>query len=106
MRTGPLRHLISIQSPTESQDAESGEAVYTFAEVATRWGAIEDLSGRELSEAQQIASRASVRVRMRHYSGLTTQDRLVGNGRTLEVVHAGDPEGRGRVSVVLCTEAG
>jgi len=76
MRAGRLRHRLQIQSLAYARNNEGGNTP-TWSTVATVWGSIEPLSGRELTEAQQVNTRASVRIRMRKYAGLTTEHRIV-----------------------------
>jgi SPP1 family predicted phage head-tail adaptor len=78
-RSGKLRRRIEIQEATETRDSHGG-VIRSWSTVDTRWGSVEPLRGRELFEAQQVAPRVSVRVRMRHYPGLTTAHRLVITG--------------------------
>jgi len=76
MQAGQLRHRIAIQGCTDARDAHGG-ITRTWATTDTVWAAVEPLSGTELLEAQQVHARATVRIRMRHYTGLTSKHRLV-----------------------------
>ena len=76
MQAGKLRHRVQIQAPTDVRDDHGGNT-RTWTTIATVWGSVEPLSGRELFEAQQVHARAAVRIRVRHYEGLTTKHRLV-----------------------------
>ncbi len=76
MRAGKLRHRLAIQEPVETRD-DHGGITRTWSTVATVWGSIETLTGRELYEAQQVEARATVRIRIRSYSGLSPLHRLV-----------------------------
>ena len=46
MRAGQLRHRISIQTPTETQD-DAGAIVTTWTEIVETWAAVEPSSGSE-----------------------------------------------------------
>jgi len=76
MRAGKLRHRVQIQERVETKDAHGG-ITESWSTVVTRYASIEPLSGRELFEAQKASSEATVRIKMRYYSGLTTKHRLV-----------------------------
>lgn len=76
MRAGELRHRVQIQVASDSRDAHGGN-VRSWSTIATVWASIEPLTGRELFEAQQIESRATVRIRLRHYPGLTGKHRIL-----------------------------
>lgn len=93
MRSGPLRHRIEIQAPTESRDSSGGGSV-TYATVATRYGAVEPFTSRERLIAGQMGTRVSLRVRLRWYEGLTTRHRLKHGTRTFGIVGVIQPDER------------
>lgn len=115
MRAGKLRHRIQIQSRGDDTRDTHGGVVEMWTTDATVWGSVEPLQGRELFEAQQIQSRVTVRIRMRHYAGLTAAHRLCritedtdGNVTvrgTYNIEAILDVESRGIEMEVLCTEA-
>ncbi len=76
MQAGKLNKRIQIQEASESRDAGGG-VISTWSTIDTVWGAIEPLSGIELVEAQQVHARATIKVRIRTYPGLTTHHRLI-----------------------------
>ncbi|MFH1731833.1 MAG: phage head closure protein [Planctomycetota bacterium] len=105
MLAGQLRHRVALQAATSAQDSY-GEAIKTWATVKSVWGRVEDLTGRELLLAQQVQSEATVRVTIRYPSGttLTSANRVVADGRTLEIVSVANPEGGRRELVLMCQE--
>jgi SPP1 family predicted phage head-tail adaptor len=62
------------------------------------------LQGRERFAAQQVSATVSHEVRMRYFDGLTSEMRLVHNGRVLAIDAVMNTEERGREWVILCTE--
>jgi len=76
VRIGPLSRRIAIQRATEARDAAGG-VTRTWATIATVWGKVEPLRGRELIEAQGVKSEATHKITIRWYDGLTAKDRLV-----------------------------
>ena len=76
MRAGALRHRLQIQPPTDTRDAFGGNT-RTYTTTDTVWGSVEPLSGLELTEAQKVNARATVRIRIRAYPGLTLRHRIV-----------------------------
>ena len=76
MQSGKLRKRVQIQAPTDVRDAHGG-LTRTWATIATVSALVEPLSGKELYEAQQVKSRATVRITIRGYEGLTSKHRLV-----------------------------
>lgn len=109
MFAGLLRHRVTIQRYTTTQN-DYGEEVETWADLASRWAAVEPLSGREYFDAQQVASDVSIRVRMRSDSvtdALTAMDRIIHKSRTLEIVSPPiNVNERGREIHLMCRELG
>jgi SPP1 family predicted phage head-tail adaptor len=67
MRAGKLRHRLQVQSYVEVQSA-SGEQAKKWETVATVWGSVEPLNGRELFAAQQVQAEVTHTIRLRHVS--------------------------------------
>ena len=103
MRAGKLKHRIEVQAPTNSR-ADDGGTATSWATEATRWGSIDAISGREFFEAAQTQSRVTHRIRMRFYDGLTSDYRLVWDGRAFEIDSVVDVGGRGRETVIMAIE--
>jgi len=104
MQAGKLRHRVTIQQKSVTQNSY-GEEIVTWAELATVWASVEDLSGREFYEARQVpAAEVTTRVRIRYRSDVEPTMRIVHGGRTLEIVFVLDPEGRRRETVLMCRE--
>ena len=64
MRAGPLRHRVDLEEPVDVED-DMGGVTTGWSRVATVWGSIEPLTGREFMAGQQILAEADVRVRVR-----------------------------------------
>lgn len=103
MQAGKLRHRVAIQAPATAQDAY-GEAIVTWGTVATVWASVEPLRGRELMDAQQTQSEISHRVRMRGRTGVTTQMRVLFEGRAFQVEAVLNPAERGIELQLMCRE--
>lgn len=100
---GPMRQLVTIQARTVAQNSY-GEAVQTWTTVATRWGNLEPLSGREVWQAQQVRPDVTHRVTLRYYDGLTPKHRVVIDGQTFGVVAVVNPDGRKRFHELTCVQ--
>lgn len=75
---GSLRHRVSIQQPTNTQNAITGEVSKTWTTIhACVPCAIEPLSVRDFQQSRATQSSVSVRVVMRHMVGITSSMRLV-----------------------------
>ena len=64
MRAGRLRHRLTIQSAAEVKNLD-GEAVKTWTAVATVWGSVEPMTGKELFNAQQVQAQVTHKVMIR-----------------------------------------
>lgn len=65
MRAGLLRHRVTLQSPSATQN-EYGEEVITWTDERTVYASIEPLRGREYLEARAQTQELSHRIRMRY----------------------------------------
>lgn len=66
---GRLNKRLELQEPTETQ-GPNGEPQIEWTTVATRWGSLEPLSGREGLMAKQAGSTTTHRIRLWHCAGL------------------------------------
>lgn len=64
MRAGPLRHEITFQRRTASQDP-GGQVVDTYVDAFSEYAALEDLSGREYAASSQVQAELTTRIRIR-----------------------------------------
>jgi SPP1 family predicted phage head-tail adaptor len=87
MQAGKLRHQLTIEQP-DSTEGSAGEALPVYSTFATVWGSIEPLSGSEGLQGRQAGSEVTHRVRIRYHAGITSNMRIVWNGRYLQPVTA------------------
>lgn len=104
MHTGRLRHRITIQRTVETQSG-TGETTYTWLTIATVWASVNDLSGRELLQADAGSAEVTVRVILRYVESVTPLCRILHGSRTLEIVHVNNVQGRQKEYELLCREA-
>jgi SPP1 family predicted phage head-tail adaptor len=102
MRSGRLRHRVTIQRPSVSTNAR-GQKTTAYDTLATVWAEVKPLMGRELERAQQIHAETRIRVRMRA-TDVTPRDRLIHDDRVLEILSVIDPLERGAELVIDCRE--
>lgn len=102
MRSGMLRHRVTLQRFQQGQDAYGGP-VETWEDVATVWASLEAMSGREFFASQQAQSEVTQRIRIRYRPGVTADMRVVHGGRVFGIV-APLPDNRGRELVLMCRE--
>ena len=76
MQIGKLNQRIQIQEATETLNAQGGVNL-TWSTIATVWGSVEPVSGREMREGDAQQARVTHKVKLRYRSGLSAKNRLV-----------------------------
>ena len=104
MRSGSLRHYVTIQKVTVTQDSDTGEPSESWSTLAQVWAAVEPLSGREFMNAQQVESQITHRVRIRARDDVTPDMRISHDSRTLNIESVINIEERDRELHLMCTE--
>jgi len=87
MQIGRLRHKVTIQNPVRVADGKGGETE-TWTDAANVWAEIAPISSRERFYASQIDAEHTHKVIMRHTAALTSESRLLHDGRVLHVAGA------------------
>ncbi len=106
MRAGRLREIVTFQRRSTAQDG-FGEQSKDYTDLATVWGAVEPLSGREFFAAQQVQSDVSVRVTCRYSSaiaGVTEKDRIQHGAVFYDIRSVIDVDSRHRELQFMCTK--
>lgn len=85
MRAGTLRHRITLQQPSLTQDPATGEMVAGWATVAQLWASVEPLSTREFIAAQAGQSEISARVVIRYRAGVLPTMRILYRGKVYNI---------------------
>jgi SPP1 family predicted phage head-tail adaptor len=98
-----FRHRITLQELVTGQD-EAGQPVQEWQDVATVWGAVEPLRGREYFAAQQVQSEVTTRIRIRYRSGVRPDMRVLYDGRLYNINAVIDPEERHMELQLMCKE--
>ena len=112
MRAGRLKQRLTFQEkPPITRDGYGGEVV-SWADVATVWGSVDPIRGREYLEAQQAQADITHRVIIRYRSGIVPTMRIKFTDRESDVrylVMDEPPKDRylgGRYLEMMCREAG
>ena len=102
---GSLKHRISIQAMTRTDDGLGG-AEETWATETTRWANIRPLSGKELFQAQQVESKVTHEVTIRYDSNLTIDAtrRILYGTRTFEIHAVINIDESNKYYKLLCSE--
>lgn len=105
MEAGKLRHSVSIESATDTQD-QYGEPIKSWSSFAEVWASREDLSGQEAFAAQQVKADITTRFSIRYVEGITATMR-VRMGLTLyNIESVADPDGRARTLLLVTSRQG
>ncbi len=84
MRSGRLRHRLSLQGPTITNDG-LGTPTTTFGTVATIWGSIEPLKGKEFYDSALINSEVTNRIVVRYITPIAPNYKVVFGTRTFMI---------------------
>ena len=103
VRTGELRHRVTIQENTPARDS-LGQAVSSWTDLEKRWAQVLPLAGRELEIARQVNAQISHQITMRHGSSVTAEHRIKYGSRTFNVNSVVTEGERDRRTVCMCTE--
>jgi SPP1 family predicted phage head-tail adaptor len=108
MRSGLMRHIISIQEPTETKDSIGGLSV-TWANVSglsSVPAAIWSLRGNERIEALKTEYQEIRRIRIRYRSGITTKMRVYweAKSKTFNIISKSNPDEKNIMLDLLCSE--
>lgn len=105
MEAGKLRHRVDVQSLTRGQNG-FGEATMAWSTVAVRWASVEPVAGKEIMVGDQPQPQVTHRVCLRWMAGITSDCRLIHQGRAFNISAVMDKDERRRELELLCIEAG
>lgn len=97
-----MRTWVVLEAPKASDRV--GESKKRFESEAGMWAWVRPLTGRELIQAQQVQALTTDKVTIWFREGVTPAKRFNVGGRTLNIVHVGDPDGTHEVLECLCYE--
>lgn len=100
---GTLTDRIQIRRKEMTAESEGGHTTL-FVPLAIVWARVRNLTGRRIEQADGRAVGISHSVVMRFRADLGPGDRIVYRGRNLDVVTAGDLNGRRAYLSCACTE--
>lgn len=103
MRSGKLRHEITIQALTSMQDSYGGQTE-SWSTFATVRASVEPLQGREYFASQQVQAEVTTRFRIRYLSGVTPKMRVLYDGRTFNVASVINPNERNHELHIMAYE--
>jgi SPP1 family predicted phage head-tail adaptor len=105
MRAGKLRHRLVIQRATTTQGS-TGQPVKTWTTLATVWGDVKGIESDETEGGEkQTLAIAKYDILIRYFAGLTALDRLIHDGKVLEIASTPVEDGRKRWMTLQAREA-
>lgn len=103
MRAGRLRHRVTIQQKTVSQDGYGAEVI-TWADVATVWASVEPLRGREFLDTRREGAEVSTRIVIRYRAGIVPEMRVTFGDHVYDLLSVVHVEERARELQLMCKE--
>lgn len=100
---GTLTDRVQLQRRDVAQEGEGGHAV-TYVPIASAWSRVKLLSSRQVAEAEARGVALSHAVVLRFRTDIGPGDRIVYRGRVLDIVAAGDLNGRRAYLSCRCVE--
>mgnify|MGYP000940207827 CR=1 FL=1 len=101
MKAGALDQRIVIERLVEGYD-ELGQPINTWLPIVTTWASVSPLTGREYLAAAALVSEVTARVRMRFRPGITSQDRIIHDGKVFSITSVADVHSSRRELHLMC----
>ncbi len=102
MRSGLLRHRVTLQKPVETQNAY-GEPELRWQTVSSNiWASISPLRGREYLTAQQMTSEITAKVCMRYRMDVTAKMKIMKGADEYLIEDIINPDERNRELELMC----
>lgn len=106
LAAGRLRHRVTLQSLTLTQDGNTGAPIETWATEATVWAAIEPLSVRDFVAADARQSQVTGRIVLRPVAGLNETWRVTHGDKVYQIVGILPDQDTGEEYVTLAVAQG
>jgi len=103
MRSGPLRHLITIQQVSETVDS-MGSSTTSWTTYVTAFASISPVKGMEELEHKKLEHDNVYRIWIRYDSGVTAKMRISWNSRIFRIISIRNPEERNRTLELMAEE--
>ena len=106
-RAGKMRFRVDLQRVTQTIDSV-GQPQEVWNTLATVWAHIETVNpigaGREFIKADALGADIQTCVVMRYVVPITPKDKIMFNGRELEIVSVVNTDERNRILTAYCRE--
>jgi len=106
LNAGRLNKRFDIEKPVAGYPAVNsfGEKNIVWEKVATTWGSVEPISGREFWAQQQVQSEITVRFRVRYRTDILNGMRIVYSGAYYAIKSIIDPLEKHEELQLMCSE--
>jgi SPP1 family predicted phage head-tail adaptor len=104
---GRYRHRVTVQAPAFTRDPKTNQKLASWRDVATIWGLLQPLHGREAVNAQQLKAEVTTKFTTRWQGAALTLDesmRLAHGGSAYQITQVLNIDERNRELQVLCTK--
>ena len=102
MKAGQLDQRVTVERQQGGFDELGQPLPDTWAPLFTCWAAVLPLQGREYLAASAAVSEVTARIRMRFRPGITSQDRVIHDGKVYGVEAAIDLRSGNRELHLMC----
>ena len=104
VEAGKLRHVISIQQQTTTQDSY-GEAVNTWTDVyASIYASVDPISGKEFFSGEKFNMEISHKIRIRYKTGILPKMRVKFGSRYFDITNIINWQERSIELQLMCKE--
>jgi len=103
MRAGDLRHRITIERYTESQN-DFGEVVESWSELLSTRASVRPISAKDIFTNSGLINETTHRVFMRYQEDIKPNDRVLYTGRIFDISSVINSEERNITIELLCKE--
>lgn len=103
MKAGKLNKRFNIEQNTPTRN-DYGESVPAWTVLATVWGSVEPLTGREFLAQQQVQSEITTRFRIRYRNDITSKMRIVYDEKYYAIDSVIDPFEKHTFLEIMCVD--
>jgi SPP1 family predicted phage head-tail adaptor len=101
---GSLRHRLDFKSVGSTTDSFGVTINTTPTTIATLWGSIEPISGRELELINAVQAEVTHKVVIRYNSGIDASDQFTHDSRVFQIESVRDADERKAYMLILAKE--
>ena len=102
INAGELNKRLTIQAKGLSRDTTGGTKE-SYTDVSTVWGSISYLTGREYFQASQDNADRTVKIKIRHFQGLSVTHRIAYGHQRFDI-EAIQPDAKKTEMLLICLE--